>query len=58
MIINQINVYRITVDEREDHSPIACHRHRPLALSVMGEGVQLETRKIHVFGLPGIFKCA
>jgi hypothetical protein len=51
MVVDQINVAGAAFFKAEDHAPVRPYRHAPEAFQSALEGVEPETREIHVFRL-------
>ncbi len=53
VIVNQINVQRISALKAEDHAPIGPDSHSPETFEAAFEAVQPKAGQIHVFRLAG-----
>jgi hypothetical protein len=48
MVINQVNVERVTIDEAENNPPVARYRDAPYTLHVALESVRAVARQIEI----------
>jgi hypothetical protein len=53
VVINVIDILRITLHKAEDDTPIRANRHCPKSLQAAPERMQAKTRKVHVIRSAG-----
>jgi hypothetical protein len=49
VVVRQINIESVAIFKAKNNPPVGAHDNRPKALEVTDEGMQAQSRKVHVF---------